>query len=136
MNWETPNVSRETYDRVASMLEPFFTTAGFSMKPEPARWSGGTRHIGLVPASVARDILTAWPALAEDRQNYSPTMAEMVGIAEPNGFVSGYLVAWDRDDRRVTFDTIHLAPEHRALLEALQPDELQVLGEGLRAWWD
>jgi hypothetical protein len=97
-----------------------------------------------VPPSVAKSLMTGDPNVdPNDTQNNSPTMAEMVELAEKyNGTLFGYVIPVEsgRDDARITFDGVVLPVEEVVGLRLgrdLGADEADLTKDGqFRLWWD
>lgn len=125
------------------ILAPYYTKG--------ARWSGrGTDiiHFDGLPERDLRRLVNANLALEDDRQNYAPTLGELLVFMEahPGRFLAhGYAVDAQREDCRVTLeglrsgrDALNLYDMVDFLLLCGSADELEVSKETgyAYAWWD
>ena len=99
-----------------------------------------------VPSEVLLKIVPLLPKenYEEERQNYSPTIKDFVEIAkkEPRVKFDLYIITKERDDERLTIETIIL-PKDRSDLKPLilekaldYPDAEGVIEDGFFMWWD
>lgn len=105
------------------------------------------RPIGMfhgMPVGMSRKLLGILPEEhGKDRQNDSPTFAEFVSLAEQfDGTLDGYVIWSNRDDERITVDTLIVPREKGAVVAAwfvthnYEPDEDEERGDFRRFWWD
>jgi hypothetical protein len=100
-------------------------------------------HIKNVPPSVAKTWATGkLKVKLNERQNESPTMKEMIAIAEKyGGTLFGYVIPIEsgREDARITFDGLIL-PVNSVIAQMLnkkyKPNEFDKQSDGYRFWWD
>ncbi len=97
----------------------------------------------VIPARVAARLPKRYGYVKpNDRQNDSPTAAEMIGITiKYNGWLEGYVIpfASGRCDARITFSgfTILVSKETAfEMKEKLDPSEFEETSHGYRFWWD
>jgi hypothetical protein len=99
-----------------------------------------------VPSEVLLQIVPLLPKknYEEERQNYSPTIKDFVEIAkkEPRAKFDLYIITKERDDERLTIETIYLPKERNDLVisvleKALDyPDAKGFFEEYFYMWWD
>ena len=128
------HVERKTFDAVVRIIQPFFTETG---------WSGGLRSFANLPPLLGWEILDLWPELRGDAQNFSPTFAEMLDLADEEGTVDGYVIEFERGDCRVTLDAITVRVDDMDdfldLVVGTRPDTADWVDEDrqfLHLWWD
>lgn len=111
-------------------------------KYEPKSYCGGVRYFKRMNASTLRRLIKEGFCNPEDCQNCSPSNEEFLEFMEDNDgyFVNGYVLSADRNDYRVSIESIERADniETKEELEAFVifargADEFDTKGY---AWWD
>jgi hypothetical protein len=97
----------------------------------------------------AKILLKIAPKLPEwnlkERQNEGPTVSAFIDLAKimPHAIFGGYIVGKERDDERVSIDTVifpstkeNAQLAYKTLQPVDKPDEDQTINEKKRWWWD
>ena len=93
---------------------------------------------------IAKQLLSGRPnADPEDKQNYSPTMREMVDLAlKYEGTLEGYIITVEsgREDARITFDGFTIKTSKKEALKLktkLKPSDFtEIDNTTFQFWWD
>lgn len=137
-------MDRKVWDKLEELTRPYLPAwyeSSSVRKDDP--WGGGIRDFDMLPAAVAAQCLEIAPECADEQQNYSPTASALVEQATPGGFLQGYLVSFDREDRRISFDGVMYEVEGiGGALEAAnqgadEVSHVEIDGKDfVRLWWD
>ncbi len=107
--------------------------------------SGGLIRLNRLSLSVVAQLYEEKFIDPNDRQNLAPTAQEILAFMcrHPSALASGYMISPERDDYRVTIETVELptkdaTPAARQEFETLckNANELDIQGDFLYCWWD
>ena len=116
---------------------------GFGEEYDKKNYPGGCRNFENMSVDTLQCLVDEKFADPEDRQNYAPTIGELLeyGKSHKGVVFGGYAISADRDDYRVSIDTITQTIENEKELTAFaeafhDADEFSVTTESGYAWWD
>lgn len=113
-------------------------------KYDPNEYRGGIRYFTRITVDKVRQLVDEGFMSTEDRQNFAPSVGELIKFAEKwnkNYVFSGYAVIDTRDDYRVSIDTIDSVGgigsnvEQREFYKLIKDADEKEIEYG-HAWWD
>lgn len=116
---------------------------GFGEEYDKKNYPGGCRNFENMSVETLQRLVDEKFAEPDDCQNCAPTIGELLeyGKSHKGVVFGGYAVSADRDDYRVSIDTVNQtfdnADELAAFSKAFRDaDEFSVTTESGYAWWD
>lgn len=116
-----------------------------SYRSDKYRERGGCARFDHLNVSTAKKLVALEFVNPEDRQNYSPTVKEMIDFCDDGSgkwTLHGYVISAERDDCRVTFEGVEtdqpLDAEEiiRFVNMFREADEFDISIDGARCWYD
>lgn len=115
----------------------------FGEEYDKKKYPGGCRNFENMSVETLQRLVDEKFADPEDQQNCAPTIEELLeyGKAHKNTVFGGYAISVDRDDYRISIDTINQTFGSREDLAAFsdsfcEADEFSVTTKSGYAWWD
>ena len=142
------NVYEETMEMNKNIRERDLILKGYFSDKE---YMGGVRHFKTLPLTLLKLLISEGFVDTTDKQNNAPTIGDIVTLAEQMEqkgyyfFFGGYAVSLDRDDYRVSIDTVKVTfyfdeSNHlnNKIIERFfkDADEKDVDERSMRFWYD